>query len=172
MASAETAKLISSAVIVRDGRALVFEEKDDAGELKYNLPGGHVEPGETPIDALVREVSEETGMACEPVAFLQIVVNAWSRSHSALLCFSARVADDAAVTPEEGIVARWMTGEEIAALPDDRCIFGIKTALAKALGGETMPDDALALRKGGQPVDWLRPSARPAPGDTSKKAGA
>lgn len=156
MPSAETGKLISSAVIVRDGRALVFEEKNDAGELKYNLPGGHVEPGETPIDALRREVLEETGMACEPLSFLLLVVNTWSRNHSVLMCFFVRVADDAVVVPEEGITARWMTDQEIVGLPDDRCVFGIKPALAKAFRHETLPAETLLLRKDGKLFEWQR----------------
>jgi 8-oxo-dGTP pyrophosphatase MutT (NUDIX family) len=32
------------------------------------LPGGCIDPGETPADAVVREVWEETGLAVEPVA--------------------------------------------------------------------------------------------------------
>jgi len=155
MPSIETGKLISSAVIIRDGHALVFEEKNDAGELKYNLPGGHVEPGETPIDALVREVLEETGMMGEPVSFLQMVVNTWERNHSVLMCFSVRVAADAVVVSEEGITIRWMTAQEIADLPDDRCVFGTKTALAMALNDEALPSSALLLRKGGTPFAWV-----------------
>lgn len=156
MPSVETGKLISSAVIIRDGRALIFEEKNDAGELKYNLPGGHVEPGETPIDALLRKVREETGMACEPTSFLQLVVNTWDRNHSVLMCFSVHVAADAVVVPEDGITARWMTDQEIADLPDERCVFGIKTALAMALKNERLSAAALLLRKGGKQFEWQK----------------
>lgn len=154
MSNAETAKLISSAVVVRDDRALVFEEEDDAGELKYNLPGGHVEPGETPIAALLRELKEETGLSGEPVALLQLVANTWSKNHSILMCFEVRVPDGADVVPEKGIRPKWMTRQEIAALPDGRCVFGIKAALAKAFAGERLPHDALSLRDRGEIVRW------------------
>ncbi|HBO99851.1 MAG: hypothetical protein UU31_C0001G0038 [Candidatus Uhrbacteria bacterium GW2011_GWA2_41_10] len=156
MPSIETGKLISSAIIIRDDRALVFEEKNDVGELKYNLPGGHIEPGETPIDALLREVLEETGMVCEPMSFLQLVVNTWDRNHSVLMYFSVRVAADAVVVLEEGITAQWMTNEDIAELPDDRCVFGIKSALAMVLRNEVLPSTALLLRKGGKQFEWQK----------------
>jgi 8-oxo-dGTP pyrophosphatase MutT (NUDIX family) len=39
----------------------VLEEMDDDGRKKFNLPGGHVELGETPMVAAVREAKEETG---------------------------------------------------------------------------------------------------------------
>lgn len=49
-----------------DGLVLVRHEKD--GESYHLLPGGGVEPGETIGAALSRELLEETGLACEPVA--------------------------------------------------------------------------------------------------------
>lgn len=53
---------IVAAVIRRNGRLLLVEEQgpDDA-TAAWMLPGGRVEPGETLIDALRREVAEETG---------------------------------------------------------------------------------------------------------------
>lgn len=153
MPSVETAKLIVSAVIRRGDKVLVFEEANDDGVMRYNLPGGHVEPGETPIEALVREVMEETGLVAKPRAFLQLVANTWSKNHSVLMCFSVQANDDD-VRPETGTVVRWMTAAEVAAIPNDQCIYGIKDAISKAFSEATLPVGTLLLRKAGEPVDW------------------
>jgi 8-oxo-dGTP diphosphatase len=54
----------AAAVIVRDGRVLMVHERSrrSGGGEWWTLPGGGVEPGETPEEALRREVFEETGL--------------------------------------------------------------------------------------------------------------
>lgn len=45
---------------------LLIEKKKPAWQAgRFNLPGGSIEPGETPHEAAVRELHEETGLACE-----------------------------------------------------------------------------------------------------------
>jgi 8-oxo-dGTP pyrophosphatase MutT (NUDIX family) len=59
-------------VVVRDGRVVVIVPTRRAadGSRVLALPKGHVDPGETPIQAAEREVREETGIVAEPVAEL------------------------------------------------------------------------------------------------------
>lgn len=45
---------------------LIQRTKDDWQKGFVNLPGGHVEEGESPVDAACREVEEETGLICIP----------------------------------------------------------------------------------------------------------
>ena len=64
----------AKAVVVRDGRLLVtrnLAEQDTDGEWLL-LPGGGQRPGETLPDALIREVSEETGFVVRPGRLLWI----------------------------------------------------------------------------------------------------
>jgi len=51
-------------VIVRDGRVLMVHERSrrSGGGEWWTLPGGGLEPGETPEEAVRREVFEETGL--------------------------------------------------------------------------------------------------------------
>jgi 8-oxo-dGTP diphosphatase len=55
-----TPLLVSAAIIHRDGQVLVGQRrKADRHSLKWEFPGGKVEFGETPQQALVRELREE-----------------------------------------------------------------------------------------------------------------
>lgn len=53
-----------------DGRLLLLDSTDpaDPATCWWELPGGGVEAGESEVDALVREVLEETGLALRPEA--------------------------------------------------------------------------------------------------------
>ena len=45
--------------VVRDGQVLLIEKKRGLGAGKINGPGGKIEPGETPLQAVIRETQEE-----------------------------------------------------------------------------------------------------------------
>lgn len=51
-----------AAAIVFDGRARVLLVKENYDRRRFSLPGGALEDGETPEDAVVRETREETGV--------------------------------------------------------------------------------------------------------------
>src|SRR5277367_5042351 len=50
---------VVAAVIEREGRVLICQRKGGRHALKWEFPGGKVEPGETPQAALARELREE-----------------------------------------------------------------------------------------------------------------
>ena len=60
-----------SAIIERDGRFLLVEENTADG-LRLNTPAGHLDPAETPIDACIREVMEETAYSFTPTALVSV----------------------------------------------------------------------------------------------------
>lgn len=54
---------VVAALILRDSKILVCQRhRDDSHRLQWEFPGGKVEPGETPREALVRELREELGI--------------------------------------------------------------------------------------------------------------
>ena len=64
-------RITVACVIERDSRFLLVREKS-AGQIVYNQPAGHLEPGEPLIAAAIRETEEETGWRVEITQFLGI----------------------------------------------------------------------------------------------------
>lgn len=54
-----------AAVIVHDGKLLLIRRGKEPSKGKWSIPGGSVEWGETLVDAVKREVGEETGLESE-----------------------------------------------------------------------------------------------------------
>jgi 8-oxo-dGTP diphosphatase len=115
--------LAASAAIVRDGKILVVRRARPPANGLYTLPGGVVEVGETLIEAVAREVREETTLEIEPVALAgfreNIVRDADSRveRHFIILCFASRWRAGDPVLNEELSEARWLDPAELAGLP-------------------------------------------------------
>lgn len=60
----------AQAVIVRDGEVLLGRRAADPGKGRWDLPGGFLHEGEDAVDALRREVREETGLELDLTEFL------------------------------------------------------------------------------------------------------
>lgn len=116
-----TPHMTVAAVIERDGRFLVVEEVADGARV-FNQPAGHLEPGEPLLDAVVREVREETGTRFRPEAVVGIYrwVNPASGETHVRIAFSGRVEeDDDAPELDEPIIARhWLSYEDLTASPE------------------------------------------------------
>src|SRR5881227_3512820 len=88
--------LAVSAAIIRDGHVLAARRARGASTGVFTLPGGVVEAGETLHEAVIREISEETGIAIEPVAlagnreFITRDADGRVQRHFVILCFAAR----------------------------------------------------------------------------------
>ncbi len=68
-----------AAVIERDGRFLLIEEHTTEG-LRLNNPAGHLDPGEGPLEGVVRETLEETTHAFRPTALVGVYLSRFQRS--------------------------------------------------------------------------------------------
>jgi 8-oxo-dGTP pyrophosphatase MutT (NUDIX family) len=67
----ESIRVTVAAVAERSGTFLVVEEHADGG-LRLNQPAGHLEPGESLVEAAAREALEETAHRFAPSALLGV----------------------------------------------------------------------------------------------------
>ena len=65
-------KVIIGAVIEKDGKVLLVQEGKEKCYGKWNLPAGHLEPNESLIDGIKREIKEETGCEAEITGLLTV----------------------------------------------------------------------------------------------------
>ena len=75
MSSPPVVPCVGAVVQDAEGRLLLIRRGREPGRGLWSLPGGRVEPGETPAEAVEREVQEETGLevrAGAPVGRVQI----------------------------------------------------------------------------------------------------
>jgi 8-oxo-dGTP pyrophosphatase MutT (NUDIX family) len=111
-----TPEITVAAVTEIDGRFLVVEERIDR-RLVINQPAGHVEPGETLLQAIVREVREETAWLFTAKELVGVYL--WRRpdigSMTKRFTFTGAVTDHRPDLPlDEGIIAtHWLTQAEL-----------------------------------------------------------
>lgn len=67
----------ATAYIVKDNKVLLLYH---AKHQKWLPPGGHIEPNETPVEAVKREVLEETGLGIEIIKQENVWVSEWNAS--------------------------------------------------------------------------------------------
>jgi 8-oxo-dGTP diphosphatase len=64
--AAKTVRFVAAALILRGEEVLICQRRPDQPmALKWEFPGGKIEPGESPEEALARELDEELGIAAE-----------------------------------------------------------------------------------------------------------
>ena len=107
------------AVVEREGSLLMLHRKVFPQGLA--LPAGHINPGETPEEALMREVKEESGIT---VTKCQLVLgrffpNPCAKGHTAHRWWVYRVTgwegEPSVCEPEKHAFVKFMTKEEILA---------------------------------------------------------
>jgi 8-oxo-dGTP diphosphatase len=130
---------VVGAAIVEGDRVLVAQRAGGPYDGRWEFPGGKVEPGESDLTALVREIGEELGTQIEPLEFLgevvlDGVVGGGPPGASTLRVWSARLVGGAPVAHEHAAL-RWVRADELDALSwidaDRPLIPAVRTLLAR-----------------------------------------
>jgi 8-oxo-dGTP diphosphatase len=116
----------AKAVVVRNGLVMANHHRPTSGAPDwYGLPGGGQQPGETLVDALRREVAEETGCLVEPIRLLwvrELIVALRPQlpfdpeDHAIEFMFESRLVDDGGAPTEtdtDQIGTVWLSADDV-----------------------------------------------------------
>ena len=116
------------AAIIHDGEGRIFATQRGYGDYKdgWEFPGGKMEPGETPEEALKREIWEELETRIVVERLVQTVEWDYSSFYLTMHCFWCRV-ESGQLTLKEHEAAKWLAMDELDCvdwLPADREVVG------------------------------------------------
>jgi 8-oxo-dGTP diphosphatase len=120
--------VVAGLIIGGDDRILITQRRADQPlGGRWEFPGGKVEPGEAPIDALVRELREEIGVTVAVGRIWDVLFHAYPDFDLVMLVYLCRIATDSAGAAEPSAVEvadlAWVPAADLGAwdiLPADR----------------------------------------------------
>src|SRR4051794_21823669 len=91
-----------AAAIIFDDSGLLLIVKENYGRRRWSVPGGAIEPGETPVEAALRETLEETKViaAIDHLIGSYVFVDGFTA-----YAFAATIVDGVPVVPDTGEIA-------------------------------------------------------------------
>lgn len=117
---------VAAAIIQKENQ--VFATQRGYGDFKdgWEFPGGKIEPGETPEEALVREIKEELDTEITIRKLIYMVEYDYSQFHLTMYCYLCEVLSGQLVLKEHE-AARWLTKDTLESvdwLPADVDLIG------------------------------------------------
>lgn len=103
---------VVAAIIIHEDK--VFATQRGYGEFKggWEFPGGKIEEGETPQEALAREIKEELNVEIEIRELLDVVEYDYPNFHLSMDCFICKIKSGEVVLNEHE-AAKWLTKETL-----------------------------------------------------------
>ena len=113
---------VVAAIIIKDSE--VFATQRGYGEFKgwWEFSGGKIEKGETPQQALVREIKEELSATIEVGELIDTIEYDYPTFHLSMDCFWAKLVEGELIL-KEAEAARWLSKDELLSvkwLPADK----------------------------------------------------
>lgn len=114
------AKIIVGGVIEKNGKFLLVQEAKEKCKGKWNIPAGHLEPNETIIDAVKREIKEEAGCNVDLTGVLQIGNKVIESDVFISIIFSTKLLDENIQYNKcEILDVKWFTYEELINMKEE-----------------------------------------------------
>ena len=106
---------VVAAIIIENGK--VFATQRGYGEFKdgWEFHGGKIEPGETPEEAIVREIKEELDTEVEVIELLDTVEYDYPNFHLSMGCFICKIKSGDLVLKEHE-AAKWLTKDTLGSV--------------------------------------------------------
>ena len=107
------------AVIVREGKILLEKRGNEPSKGKWSIPGGLVELGESPEQAVIREVKEETCLDVENPSLIDVVSNVdldekgKVKYHYVIIDYLVHVKSGKLNAASDAAELRWVSFEEV-----------------------------------------------------------
>ena len=103
---------VVAAIIIKNGE--VFATQRGYGDFKggWEFPGGKIDAGETPEEALIREIKEELDTEVEVIELLDTVEYDYPNFHLSMDCFICSIKSGDLVLKEHE-AAQWLTKETL-----------------------------------------------------------
>jgi 8-oxo-dGTP diphosphatase len=108
----------AQALVEREGRVLLGRRRFEPGAGLWDIPGGFVDEDEHPLEALHRELREETGLAIEPHEFLGIWMQGYDGRRVLCLTWLATTAGGEERAGDDLVELRWFGPDELPS-PDE-----------------------------------------------------
>lgn len=143
-----------AAIVEQDGKFLLVEE-DTADGVRFNQPAGHLERGESLLEAVIRETREESAYRFAPQALLGIYQ--WHHPQKDITymryAFIGAVSDHDPQQPLDSGIRRalWMSLEEVQACRALHRSPQVLTCIEHYLAGQRFPLNIITHLERGEP---------------------
>ncbi len=126
----KTVRVVAAVIkaINESGEPIIFATQRGYGEFKdgWEFPGGKIEPGETPQEAIRREIMEELDTEISAGERIDTIEYDYPEFHLSMDCFWCEIVNGDLVLKEHE-AAKWLTKDQLGDvdwLPADKTIIG------------------------------------------------
>lgn len=133
MAYANSAPAANALPIDDEGRILLGRRAGEPDAGKWDILGGFLDEDEHPLDAVVRELGEETGLEIEPLDLVAIEMDRYGDDEDAQatlnLYWTARVLAGELAPADDVTELRWFAPDELP--PDEELAFRVNARVLR-----------------------------------------